>query len=136
MARVIRPIGDPLDNSETWEVLGHLPDTANVQARTPHGSYHFDVVGVEYDDDSDLATLVLREANGTDHHWVIVDESAWHLQHPMSCRDEGLEKCKLTRLVQVGVEAGHIVMGRSKVWLDESGAMLWGDPEPLQVIRA
>jgi hypothetical protein len=108
-------------------------DDLPLAATTPHRSYRFEVTEATVEEDGTLL-LHLREV-GPDEHFVIVDTHAWHLQHPMSCRDVGLEKCRLTALVQVGVEAGHVVMGRSRVWLDEAGVLLWDDPEPLQVTK-
>lgn len=102
---------------------------APIQATTPHGSFIFEIVAVEKENDKPI-TLRLKEIGSTRDHWVIVTMNQWHVEHPLSCRELGLEACKITNLVRVGVEAGHLVLGRSKVWLDESGVLLWDDPVP------
>lgn len=119
------------------QVLGALSALAKhsytdpIQAVTPHGSFTFEIVAVEQENDKP-ATLRLREIGSTRDHWVIVTPNQWHVEHPLSCRETGLERCRITHLVQVGVEAGHMVLGRSKVWLDESGVLLWDDPLPVK----
>lgn len=102
-----------------------------IQAVTPHGSFTFEIVAVEQEHDKPI-TLRLKEIGSTRDHWVVVTMDQWHLEHPLSCRELGLEACRITRLVQTGVEAGHLVLGRSKVWLDESGVLLWDDPLPVK----
>lgn len=113
-------------------VVGPLNADMPVHATTPHRSYRFEITAVE--NEGDVVLLHLRDL-GVQDHYVVVDELAWHLEHPMACRDAGLPDCRLTGLVQVGVEAGHVVMGRSRVWLDEAGVLLWDDPEPLEVTK-
>lgn len=99
-------------------------DTDPVWATTPHGSFTFAVVAVEKEDGKPI-TLRLKEIGSTKDHWAIVDEERWHVEHPLSCREVGLEKCKITRLVAVGAEEEHLPLGRSKVWLDPTGVLLW-----------
>jgi len=54
-------------------------------------------------------------------------ESSWVLEHSLICRRAGLLDCPLTQLVGIGVEAQHIDAGEHRVWLDQSGVLLWED---------
>lgn len=110
------------------DLLQQIDPEADVLALTPHESFTFAIVNIHVRDG--VPFLRLEEIGSTKDHWVVVTPEQWHVEHPLSCRETGLPACKITSLVRVGVEAGHLVMGRSKVWLDEAGVLLWDDPVP------
>lgn len=92
-------------------------------------------VNVAVDEHADWVTDVFLEPQkGGGNHYVIWNEKGahegWTLEHSLACRRSNeMWRCPIHQLVQVGVNAGHLIPTtpgtKLKVTLDESGALLW-----------